>query len=84
MAEMFGRILAPPLPASWVALRSKIFGSLGLNRSAVAVTEDIELTGVFVAASWSDLQRARAPVKLVVLELTTAAANEMASSEICR
>lgn len=37
-----------------------------------------------LVASWSDLHRDNAPVKLFVLELTTAAAKLMVSSEMCK
>lgn len=58
-------------PMSCVARLSRSLISRGLNNS-------------LVAASWSDLQRANAPVKLLVLLLTTAAARLMVSSEMCK
>lgn len=63
------RIRGTPVLSVWVALRSRSF------------TSRLKMS---LAASWSDLQRDRAPVRLFVLELTTAAARLIVSSEMCR
>ena len=60
-----------------IALKSR---ALSCRRSFVSLAS---LSNISLVASWSDLHLERAPVRLVVLVLTTAAAKLTVSSETC-